>query len=65
MGPHPVTGLGDEAYYVGGGSYAKVAVRKGSRAFSVTVELGEHRTATLDQLVAMEETLARKALARF
>jgi hypothetical protein len=61
---HPLSGLGDEAYAVGRESYAKVLVRKGARALSVTVTLGESRKATWEQLVAMEETLARQAVAR-
>lgn len=64
MGPHPITGLGDEAYWVGGGSYAKVEVRKGSRAFSVTIAMGKTERTT-QQIEQMEEALARKVLARF
>ncbi|MGH7670230.1 MAG: hypothetical protein ACRENQ_12135 [Gemmatimonadaceae bacterium] len=64
MGPHPVSGLGDEAYYVGGQSYVKLGVRKGNGAFSVTVVAGEHSTATAAQVEQIEEALARKVMAR-
>ena len=63
MGPHPVSGIGDEAYWTGGDNYAKLEVRKGSRAFSVTVSLGK-TSRTAQQLEQMEEALARKVLAR-
>ena len=33
-------GVGDESYYVSAGSYAKLGVRKGGRAFSITVTSG-------------------------
>lgn len=65
MGPHPVSGLGDEAYWSGGDYYAKLEVRKGSRAFSVTVSMGNTATKTSQQLEQMEEALAHKVLARF
>jgi len=61
--PHPVSGLGDEAYWSGSGSYAKVAVRKGSRAFTVTIAMGKVQK-TQEQIEQMEEALARKAVAR-
>lgn len=64
MGPHPVSGLGDEAYWTGGDYYAKLEVRKGSRAFSVTVTTGKKATKA-QQLEQMEEALAHKVLARF
>ena len=55
-------GVGDESYYVGGGSYAKLGVRKGSRAFSITVTPG--RKATPDQVANLEKALAKDAVAR-
>ena len=64
MGPHPVSGLGDEAYWTGGDYYAKLEVRKGSRAFSVTVSTGKTATKA-QQLEQMEEALAKKVLTRF
>jgi len=63
MGPHPVSGIGDEAYWTGGDNYAKLEVRKGSRAFSVTVSLGK-TSRTAQQLEQMEEVLARKVVTR-
>ncbi len=64
MGPHPVSGLGDEAYWSGGDYYAELEVRKGSRAFSITVTAGKTATKA-QQLEKMEEALAHKVLARF
>ncbi len=64
MGPHPVSGLGDEAYWTGGDNYAKLEVRKGNRAFSVTVT-AVNTAKTAQQLEQMEEALAKKVLARF
>ena len=59
---HPLPGLGDEAFYVGGNSYFKVAVRKGSRALSVTIVPGGKVTPA--QVLDMEKALAAKAVAR-
>jgi hypothetical protein len=59
---HPLAGLGDEAFYVGGGSYFKVAVRKGSRALSVTIVPGGKVAPA--QVLDMEKALAAKAVAR-
>lgn len=64
MGPHPVSGIGDEAYWIGSGNYAKVEVRKGSRAFSVSMAMGMQKK-PLAQIEQMEEALARKVAARF
>ena len=64
MGPHPVSGIGDEAYWIGSGSYAKVEVRKGGRAFSVTISMGKMQKTT-QEIEQMEEALAHKVLARF
>lgn len=61
---HPVTGLGDEAYRVGSGGYVKLAVRKGSSAFSVTVVPGEKSKKTPDEVEQIEEALAKKVAAR-
>jgi hypothetical protein len=55
-------GVGDESYYVGGGSYAKLGVRKGSRAFSITVTSGGKDTP--DQVANLEKALAKDAVAR-
>jgi hypothetical protein len=55
-------GVGDESYYVGGGSYAKLGVRKGGHAFSITVTSGGK--ATPDQVANLEEALAKDAVAR-
>jgi len=58
-----VAGVGDESYYVGGGSYAKLGVRKGDRAFSITVTPGAEK-ATPDQVADLEKALAKDAVAR-
>ena len=55
-------GVGDESYYVGSGSYAKLGVRKGSHAFSITVTSGGK--ATPDQVANLEKALAKDAVAR-
>ena len=56
-------GVGDESYYVSGGSYAKLGVRKGGRAFSITVTAGPG-TVTPDQVADLEKALAKDAAAR-
>ena len=56
-------GVGDESYYVSGGSYAKLGVRKGDRAFSITVTLGAGK-GTPDQIADLEKALAKDAVAR-
>jgi len=61
---HALAGLGDEAYSVSSGGYAKVLVRKGTVMFSVTIVAGEKSKATPAQIVEMERGLATKALAR-
>lgn len=61
---HPITGVGDDAYTVGSGSYLKLGVRKGSRAFSVTVVRGMKSKGTPAELESMEKQLAQKAAAR-
>jgi len=55
-------GVGDESYYVSAGGYAKLAVRKGSRGFSITVTPGGQ--ATPDQVANLEKALAKDAAAR-
>jgi hypothetical protein len=62
LAAHSLSGLGDEAFYVGGGSYFKVAVRKGSRALSVTIVPGGKVAPA--QVLDMEKALAAKAVAR-
>jgi hypothetical protein len=59
---HSLSGLGDQAFYMGGGSYFKVAVRKGGRALSVTVVPGGKVAPA--QVLDMEKALAAKAVAR-
>lgn len=61
---HPISGLGDEALYVSSGSYAKVLVRKGARALSVTIVPGEASKAATAEVLEKEKALARKAVAR-
>lgn len=56
-------GVGDESYYVGGGRYAKLGVRKGSHAFSITVTSAKGKD-TLDQVANFEKALAKDAVAR-
>ena len=58
-----VPGIGDEAYFVAMGSYAKLGVRKGTGAFSVTVTRGDGKE-SLAQLEALEKALGQKAAAR-
>lgn len=64
LASHPVSGLGDEAYRVGSGSYVKTVVRKGNGAFSVTVLPGENSKTTPAQVGQIEEGLAKKVVAR-
>lgn len=61
---HAVSGVGDDAYAVGGGHYLKLGVRKGDTAFSVTVVAGAKKQASPAQLQQMEVQLANKAAAR-
>ncbi len=56
-------GVGDESYFVSMGSYAKLGVRKGDRAFSVTVTPGPGKI-TPDQVGELEKALAARAVAR-
>jgi hypothetical protein len=56
-------GIGDESYYVGAGGYAKLGVRKGDHAFSITVTPGAGK-ATPDQVADLEKALAKDAVTR-
>jgi hypothetical protein len=56
-------GVGDDSYYVSAGNYAKLGVRKGDRAFSITVTRGTGKE-TLDQVADLEKALAKDAAAR-
>ncbi len=56
-------GIGDESYYVSVGHYAKLGVRKGDRAFSITVTSGKEKD-TPDQVASLEKALAKDAVAR-
>jgi hypothetical protein len=56
-------GVGDESYYVSVGHYAKLGVRKGDRAFSITVTSGKEKD-TPDQVANLEKALAKDAVAR-
>jgi hypothetical protein len=56
-------GVGDDSYYVGAGSYVKLGVKKGDRAFSVTVTRGPGKE-SVDQVAELEKALAKDAAAR-
>ena len=56
-------GVGDDSYYVGAGSYIKLGVKKGARAFSITVTRGDGKE-TVDQVADLEKALAKDAVAR-
>jgi hypothetical protein len=56
-------GVGDESYYVSAGRYAKLGVRKGDRAFSITVTPGTGK-GTPDQVPDLEKALAKDAVTR-
>ncbi len=62
LASHPLTGLGDEAFYISSGNYTKVSVLKGGRACSVTIVPGGKVKAA--QVLDMEKSLAQKAVAR-
>lgn len=64
MAGQPVTGIGDEAYRVGSGSYVKVLVRKGDGAFSITATGGAKPAFTPVQAEQIEEALAKIAVTR-
>jgi hypothetical protein len=56
-------GVGDESYYVSVGNYAKLGVRKGGSAFTITVTPGPEK-GTPDQVANLEKALAKDAVAR-
>jgi hypothetical protein len=56
-------GVGDESYYVTVGSYAKLGVRKGDHAFSITVTPGPAK-GTIEQVANLEKALAKDAVTR-
>ena len=56
-------GVGDDSYYVSVGNYAKLGVKKGGRAFSITVTKGTGKE-TADQVADLEKALAKDAAGR-
>ena len=58
----PVSGIGDEAYYIGVGPTVALAVKKGEAAFRVAVY---SRGLGLGERKAFEKTVAEKALSKF
>jgi hypothetical protein len=56
-------GIGDDSYYMSYGHYAKLGVRKGDHAFTITVTPGPGNTTT-DQVAELEKALAKEALAK-
>jgi len=56
-------GVGDDSYYVSVGHYAKLGVKKGDHAFSVTVTTGPGKE-TPEQVAELEKALAKDAAAR-
>jgi hypothetical protein len=56
-------GVGDDSYYVSYGHYAKLGVKKGDHAFSVTVTPGPGKE-TPDQVAELEKALAKDAAGR-
>jgi hypothetical protein len=56
-------GVGDDSYYVSFGHYAKLGVKKGDHAFSVTVTPGAGKE-TPDQVAELEKALAKDAAGR-
>jgi hypothetical protein len=57
-----ISGVGDEAYYLGEGPTTGLAVRKGDGAFKISVY---SRNLTLEQRKAIERALAQQALMTF
>jgi hypothetical protein len=59
----PVGGLGDDAYYfaTAAGKFMTIRVMKGSSAFSISVHGGKP---SVEQIKAIEKTLAQEALAK-
>jgi hypothetical protein len=60
----PVSGVGDEAYFHALGNRAVIEVRKGSKSFEVRMNPGEKGAETIDQIEAIEKSLALKAVPR-
>ena len=56
-------GVGDDSYYMSYGNYAKLGVKKGSHAFTITVTPGPEK-ATPEQIGELEKALAKEALAK-
>jgi hypothetical protein len=56
-------GVGDDSYYVSVGHYAKLGVRRGDHAFSITVTPGPGKE-TPDQVADLEKALAKDAAGR-
>jgi hypothetical protein len=56
-------GVGDDSYYVSVGHYAKLGVKKGDHAFSITVTTGPGKE-TPEQVAELEKALAKDAAAR-
>ena len=56
-------GIGDDSYYMSYGHYAKLGVRKGDHAFTITVTAGPGNS-TPEQVAELEEALAKEALAK-
>jgi hypothetical protein len=56
-------GVGDDSYYVSVGHYAKLGVKKGAHAFTVTVTTGPGKE-TIEQVAELEKALAKDAAAR-
>ena len=59
-----VSGIGDDAYFVGPGRYVKLSVLKGSRAFGISLVPGQKSTETRAQIEELEKALGRKAVSR-
>ncbi len=60
VGVTPVSGIGDDAYYLGVGSTEGLIVRKGQRAFKIAV----YSTLPLEKKRAMEKALAQRVLSK-
>ncbi|HJX88005.1 MAG TPA: hypothetical protein VJ277_10635 [Gemmatimonadales bacterium] len=56
-------GVGDDSYYMSYGHYAKLGVRKGDHAFTITVTPGPDKS-TPEQVAELEKALAKEALAK-
>ena len=57
-----VSGVGDEAYYLGAGPTTGLVVKKGEGAFKISVYSS---SLSLDQRKAIEKALAQQVLAKF